>query len=319
MAIKKGLNPRLAEIGKIKIGGKGKEITNRNNKKQRVPVKFDHFKVTTTERDKDGNFIPDPDVMEALDSDKPRELKVRLPFDDIDMNFFTSYQFYVGAKLKCKGDGEQATRRDKDGNETEVTCDTEKCEYILPDAKGATKCKVSGILSCYLSDSPAFGGVYRFRTHSWNSVSNILAALTEFQRNTGGILQGIPMKLKMLKKATEEHGNVNTVTIVLDGIAIQEMRQLAADERESRKMVSYDSATEEKAIKDAGFNPDTDDPEDVEAEYYVDGEPDEDEPGVSAEDVQEAMTEDAGEPEGEESGNKGEGGGGESGTGKDLF
>lgn len=315
MAIKKGLNPRLAEIGKIKIGGKGAEKVSANKKKFRQPIKFDHFKVTTTERDASGNFIMDPDVMGADGvGDKPKELSIRLPFDDIDMNFHTSYQYYHGAKLKCKGDGEKATRRDKDGNGAEVTCDTEKCEFIQPDAKGATKCKVSGILSCYLVASPSYGGVYRFRTHSWNSVSNILAALEEFGRNTGGILQGLPLKLKMLKKSTEDHGNVNTVTIVLDGIELREMQQLAYEEKENRKKLDYNPAVVEAEIKESGFNPDTDDPEDVEAEYYVDGgEDDEPEAGVSAEDVKDEMTEDAGEPEPEEVP------GGDNAAGKDLF
>lgn len=321
MAIKRGLNPRLAEIGKIKIGGKGDERTSKKDgkeKKWRLPVKWDHFKVTTTERDASGNFVMDPDVMgEGGVGDKPKELSIRLPFDDIDMNFFTSYQFYVGAKLKCKGDGEKAARRDKDGNETEVACDPEKCEFILPDSKGATKCKVSGILSCYLVASPSYGGVYRFRTHSWNSVSNILAALEEFARNTGGILQGLPLKLKMLKKATEDHGNVNTVTIVLDGIELREMQELAYEEKENRKRLDYDPVTVEAEIKESGFDPDTDDPEEVEAEYYADGEPDDDDPeaGVSAEDVTEAMTDQ--NPQPSEDKEKAEVP--EEKTGKDLF
>lgn len=311
MAIKKGLNARLAEIGKIKIGGKGAEKVSANKKKFRVPVKWDHFKVTTTERDASGNFIIDPDVMGGDGvGDNPKELSIRLPFDDIDMNFHTSFQLYTGAKLMCKGDGEKATRKDKDGNETTGECNTETCKHMASE-----KCKVSGILSCYLVASPSYGGVYRFRTHSWNSVSNILAALEEFARNTGGILQGLPLKLKMLKKSTEDHGNVNTVTIVLDGIEIGKMRELAAAETQSRKMLGYDSEKVETEIKEAGFDPDTDDPEDVEAEYYVDGvEDDEQEAGVSAEDVKDEMTGDAGEPEGEANEDKPE-----EKTDKDLF
>lgn len=308
MAIKRGLNPRLAEIGKIKIGGKGKENTSKNGKKFRQPLKFDHFKVTTTERDQEGNFMPDPDVMgqEGI-GDKPKELSIRLPFDDVDMNFYTSFQYYHGTKLKCKGDGEKATRRDKEDNVGEVPCDPEKCEFRLSE-----KCKVSGILSCYLVASPSYGGVYRFRTHSWNSVSNILAALEEFKRQTGGILQGLPLKLKMLKKATEDHGNVNTVTIVLDGIEIARMRELAAEERESRKMIGFDMNTVEAEIKESGFDPDTDDPEDVAAEYYEVEEEEPEEPGASAEDVKAEMQGGETEPETGPEKEKGP-------DGKDLF
>ena len=44
----KGLTPRFAEVGKIKIGGKGKQTTSANGKKFNPPVRFDHFVVTTT-------------------------------------------------------------------------------------------------------------------------------------------------------------------------------------------------------------------------------------------------------------------------------
>ena len=50
MAIKKGLNPRFAEVGKIKIGGKGETKKTSGGKDFQIPVRYDHFVVTTTER-----------------------------------------------------------------------------------------------------------------------------------------------------------------------------------------------------------------------------------------------------------------------------
>jgi hypothetical protein len=301
MRIKKGLNPRLAEIGKIKIGGKGKEVESKKGKKFRIPVKFDCFVVTTTERDSDGNFMPDPDVMgtEGV-GDEPKELSIRLPFDDISMNFHTSYQLYEGAKLKCKGDGETATRRKEDGSEEPVACNLDTCKHMEQG-----KCKVSGILSCYLVASPSYGGVYRFRTHSWNSVSNILAALDDFSLNTGGILQGLPLKLKMLKKSTEEHGNVNTVTLVLDGIEIAKMRDLAYQEKRNRANLKVDIKAIEQEAVEAGFKEDHDNPEDIEAEFYSEPEvkAESKEAGASAEDIKEKMES---EPKPSESAGSGE-------------
>lgn len=296
MAIKKGLNARISEIGKIKIGGKGAEKTSTNKKKYRQPVKFGHFKVTATERGPDGNFLPDEEVMSALKktqgTDEPKELRIRFPFDDTDMNFYTSYQFYDGSKLACKGDGEKAERKDSEGNMVEAECNTDTCKHMK-----SGKCKVSGILSCYLPDSPSFGGVYRFRTHGWNSVGGILKALEDYSKYTGGILQGLPFKLKFIKKHTEEHGNVPVVALVMDGVELNDMRRLAIEEKKGRAELSVDMKVIEHDVREAGYEPDTDEAEDVAAEFYTEDEPDG--PGTSAEDVKDEMeAQDSGKAEG---------------------
>lgn len=260
--IKKGLSPRLGEIGKIKIGGKGPLTKSSGGKKFHPPIRFNSFLVTTTERGPDGNYIPDKEIMDKLGKD-PKELRIKLPFDSIDMNFFTSYQLYSGKKLQCKGDGITAEWRNKEGNMEKAKCDPEKCPHMKSE-----KCKVSGILSCMLADSMEIGGIYRFRTHSWNSVSSILAALTFFADNTNGILQGLPLKLKMVKKATADHGNVNTVTVVIDGIEMLKLREIAQIEYTNRLELGIDMKRLELEAKNSGIMIDRDEPGEVEAEYY---------------------------------------------------
>ena len=302
--IKRGLKPRLAEVGKIKIGMKGEERKGKN-KMYRLPVRLDHFIITTTERDgKNGNFIPNWDLMEKLDPKenwvdgqthaKPKEIPIIFLFDDIDLNFQTSFAFYQGAKCLCRGDGETAERHclkagkqnvltglDKNdiavfkvkeveaGNLAKVECDPDNCPFMQPNADGATKCKPSGILSCLIPASMNIGGVYRFRSHSWNTLSNILASLELIKTITGGILVGLPMKLQMLKKATEGHGNVNTVNVVFDGETHQEMRQLALTENKNRMEHGVNMLLIENNARKAGFTNDNDDPADIEAEFYT--------------------------------------------------
>lgn len=285
MAIKRGLIPRFAEVGKIKIGGKGDIKKSKDGKNFRLPVRYEHFVVTTSEKDNTDNFIIDQKVMKAL-GDKPTEISIKLPFDEIDLNFFTSFQYYHGRKCICQGDGEQARRIDKNDVESNVICDPEKCEFRKNE-----KCKISGILSCYIPASMEIGGVYRFRTHSWNSVSNILAALQYFSDNTNGVLQGLPLKLKFLKKMTAEHGNVNTVTIVLDGIELQKMRELAYLEYENRMKLGIDMETLQKQAKTSGFLTFDDDPADIEDEFYPPVEIENMENGYSAEDIIAAIQE----------------------------
>lgn len=291
MAIKNGLLVRFIEVGKIKIGGKGETRPTKDGKGSfQLPVRYEHFVVTTTEKGPDGNFKIDERVMKAL-GPEPKEIPIRLPFDSIDMNFFTSFQYYAGNKCICRGDGENATRWTKEGVEQHVKCIPDKCEYLQPDAKGATRCKPSGILSCHIPVSMEAGAVYRFRTHSWNSVSGILAALRYISENTNGILQGLPLKMKFLKKSTQEHGNVSIVTVVLDGIEMMTMREKAYIEFENRKRLGINMKLLEDRARAVGFLDDHDDPEDVAREFYAvcDTETGEiaesEQPGASAEDV----------------------------------
>lgn len=292
MAIKNGLNPRFAEVGKIKIGGKGELKKSGNGKEFQIPVRYDHFVVTTTERETSGNYKIDADIMKLI-GNEPKEISIRLLFDDIDLNFYTSFQYYAGAKCLCKGDGEKADRTGQDGVTKQIKCDPEKCEFLQSD-----KCKVSGILSCSLPVNPEIGSVYRFRTHSWNSVSNILAALNYFSENTNGILQGLPLKLKMIKKSTAEHGNVNVVTLVLDGLELMQMRQQAFMEYENRMKLGINMKHLEQRAIEAGFTIDTDDPQDVADEFYTVDPVIVPEPkGANAETVKAALTEKKTEPE----------------------
>jgi hypothetical protein len=271
MAIKRGLNKKLAEIGKIKTGYKGEMVQSKNGAKFQPPKKLDYFIITTTERDpKTGNLIQDGTLMDKI-GDKPRELKIRLPFDSIDKNFFTQFQAYNGGKKICAGDGETGAVTVKDdklmiaGEErTTVPCDPETCPILA-----AGKCKVSGILSVFLPQAGDLGGVYKYRTHSWNGVSSILAALEFFAENTGGILQGMPLKLVLVKKTTEEHGNINYATIVIDGEEIHGLRRLAIEEKRSRSDLGYDIKRTEAEAEKAGFFKDGDPEAEVEAEFYA--------------------------------------------------
>lgn len=263
--IKKGLNARLPEIGKIKIGGKGQEKKTSGGKVMRLPERYDHFVITTTDRidgKKDENFVVNTDLMKILSKDgKPVEIPIRLLFDDIDMNFYTSFQAYKGSKLFCHGDGEFATQTDK---QEPIVCNPDNCEAHKTGA-----CKVSGILTCQIvADKGCIGGVYRFRTHGWNSVSNIFAALQYFSDNTNGILAGLPLKLKLVKKQTQDHGTIHMATIVLDGNELQEQ---AIETYRKRKELGIEMKKLEQQSIESGWYEDvktSDSDDDIQLEYF---------------------------------------------------
>lgn len=236
---------QLAEAGKIKIGKKQPPKANSDPNGFRPPMKLDHFIVTTTEKDKKtGDMKLDEKVMRII-KDDCRVLKVSLPYDTIELNFQSSYARYTSSKCLCRGDGK--TARDDKGNI--IPCDPKTCEFAL----GKT-CKPSGILSVILEDAPGIGGVYKFRTTSWNSIRNIYSALHFITTKTGGILAGIPLNMVLLPKTVNIPNGKGTTVIYMVNLEIpvsmSEMRRLAREEAKLRADTLIDTRKwESEAVK----------------------------------------------------------------------
>lgn len=208
----RNLRPALPERGKIKIGEKGKMITSRSGNEFQPPVKLDHFRVTTLERGPDGNFKLDEDVHGNL-GEKPTEIPVRLLYDDPVLNFPTRLACYVGRKLWCSGDGETAMRLDNDTN-TYKACEC-PCPRSDPAYQGKDRCKMNGSLSVLIDGARGVGGVHKFRTTSYNSITGILSTMALLKSLTGGPLANIPLKLVVgPKQVTSPDGKQQTVYIV---------------------------------------------------------------------------------------------------------
>lgn len=214
----RNLSPGLVERGKIKIGQKGQMRTSGRGNQFQPPQKLDHFLITSMERGEDGNFMRDTDVMQML-GDKPREIPVRLVYDDIDLNFPSRYAAYIGKTLWCTGDGQQARRAnvDEKGNLVAghhlVQC---PCPRQDPAYQGRDKCKITGTLSVIIDGADVVGGVWKYRTTSYNSVVGILSSLAMIKRITGGRLAGIPLVMKLSPKAVTDpvKGSQQTVYVV---------------------------------------------------------------------------------------------------------
>ncbi len=209
----KGLTPQLPERGRIKIGFKGEMRKSGRGTDFQPPQKLDHFVVTTLQRGEDGNFIPDETLMARL-GDKPTEIPVRLLYDDPALNFPTRYACFVGRSLWCSGDGETAIRAPATptGPPQEVAC---TCERADPAYKGNDKCKMNGSLSVLIEGAGGIGGVWKFRTTSYNSIVGIMSTLAFIRQMTGGVLANIPLKLKVQpKQAAAPDGNPVTIYVV---------------------------------------------------------------------------------------------------------
>jgi len=223
----KNLPIRLAQVGKIKIGVKGEERKSQSGGNYRLPQKIDYFIITGMAKGSDGNFIPDAALMKKLDpkNGKPRKLRIALPYDDIELNLFTEYSLYAGTKRLCFGDGEKATRihveqqTKKEISREEVKC---PCNYLEEG-----KCKPHGILSVILRDNFQLGGVYQFRTTSYNSILNITSGLTQIQQITQGILAMVPLVMSLQPQTvTDKTGKQRSIYAVNITADVQEWQQL---------------------------------------------------------------------------------------------
>ncbi|MFP3869039.1 MAG: hypothetical protein ACLFUU_12940 [Desulfobacteraceae bacterium] len=194
----KNMVPRLAERGKIKIGDKGEVRKSQTGKEFMLPKKLDHFMITTLHRDAAGRLMLDKELMSrfAGEGGKITELPIRLLYDDIELNFQTRYAYYSGNRCICSGDGETAQRL-RNGKYVEVPC---PCERQEPTYQGKDPCKVNGTLSVLLQGVNRIGGVWKFRTTSYNTVQNILSGLALIKTITGGVLAGIPLNMVLSPK-----------------------------------------------------------------------------------------------------------------------
>ena len=195
----KNLVPGLVERGKIKIGKKGAARQSQGGGTYQMPQKLDHFTVTTTERGADGNFLTDVAIMQMI-GDKPKEIPVRLIYDDIALNFPSRYAAYSGKSLFCTGDGERAKQASASGP-IMVQC---PCQRQDPTYTGKDKCKPTGVLSVVIDGAEVVGGVWKFRTTSYNTVVGILSSLAMIQRISGGRLAGIPLVMKLSPKTVQD-------------------------------------------------------------------------------------------------------------------
>ncbi len=198
------IQPGLAEIGAIKIGGLGEERkSQKTGQPYRLPIKYNHFMILTKQKDDKGNYIVDP-IMKKWGygngvkntsfgpvKDGPTELEIYLLYNDPTANFLTSYRQYKGGKCLCSGNGVEAVKADG----TKIKCNPKTCPISM-----SKQCKPNGILSVILKDAPTLGGVYKFRTTSYNSIRQILSSMFFIQSATGGFLANIPLKMTLTPK-----------------------------------------------------------------------------------------------------------------------
>jgi hypothetical protein len=207
----KGITRKLNEAGKIKIGKKGKPATSSGGTDYRLPEKLDHFRITTTERDGEGDLIDDIALMSILKGAMAEKtetilnsngdiigIPIRLLYNDTELNFPTRLASYNNGKCVCYGDGETSYNR-MDEFKSPKPC---PCKKYDPDYSGKDKCKANGKLTCIIDAAGMFGQAHVFRTTSINSVQGIIGGIELIKAATNGRISGLPLLLMLNAKST---------------------------------------------------------------------------------------------------------------------
>lgn len=246
----RNLIPRLPERGHVKIGGLGATRTSQKGNEYQLPVKYDHFRITTLERGPDGNFVMDKALHDKLGlGDTPTEIPVRLLYDDIALNMQSRYACYNGKTLWCSGDGVTALRASKNPTDQplpepfQVQC---PCHRQDPSYTGADRCKINGRLSVIIDGAGSIGGIWVFRTTSYNSVTGLSSSLLLLQTLTGGLLANIPLKLVIQPKRVNSPVDGKAATVYVVSL---EFAGDITELQETAHKIALDRATAHVSIK----------------------------------------------------------------------
>ena len=148
-----------------------------------------------TEYPKEVEWFVCPPEVQAVFGEKPTELDIMLPINDIDSVFPQSLKFYGSSKgLKCHGNMRIAYCYDADKKDwTEREC---PCENL-----DSGKCKQSGSLMVMIP-KVSVGGIYQIRTSSYNSIVDINSGI-DYVSALLGRFALVPLTLRRVK--TETH------------------------------------------------------------------------------------------------------------------
>jgi hypothetical protein len=175
------LHVQPQEVGKIKLGGRGAARRTSGGGESYIPEAYDHFQVTTMEReDGKGPFKRD-EAVHAIVGDKPRELGAILMYPEVEQNIMTLMRAGKRrATIKCNGE----VQVNQQGRQS-------PCAKLTG---GHCECRPYCRLQVQLIASPHTGGYYVFRTRSWNTTNNLQTFLEETYARWGTLFQA-PVKL----------------------------------------------------------------------------------------------------------------------------
>jgi hypothetical protein len=186
---------RFPRAGKIHLG-----IKATNDKGKEYPRAVDYF------------VLPDdrPDLVEIF-GDKPRELTIMFPTDDLETvapQYFKRYG--SGTGLVCKGDGITASMVNTETGEfEEIECPGLECDWFEPKKQCRHIMNLQFLIPDFISD-----GVWQLDTSSFFSIVNFNGSWDFIRTLTGGQIAMIPLLLRVVPKECSPGGKKKIVHVL---------------------------------------------------------------------------------------------------------
>jgi hypothetical protein len=184
---------RMPRLGKLRLGVK--VVSPRTGKEYPKETEY---------------FVVPPEVAKVY-GDRPSELDVMLPINDIEAVFPQAYKWYGESKgLKCIGNGETAMRL----NEKTQTMEERDCPCELLETNGCARRAHLLVILPGIN----MGGVYQIDIGSYHSIVDINSGL-DFVQALVGRFAMVPLKLKRVPKETNANGQRqvhHTLQVILD-------------------------------------------------------------------------------------------------------
>jgi hypothetical protein len=191
---------RVPRLGKIRLG-----VKKVNQAGKDYPTAVDYFVCN----EDDSTPAAAAAAFHAVYGDKPRELDVLFPIDDLEALFPNALRCYKsGQGLFCKGDGELAARRTDKGDWMDITCPYEACDYFAKK-----HCRPVGTLQFLLPNVTGVG-VWQIDTSSFHSIVNLNSGISFIQSLTGGRIAGLMLKLRVVPKEVNVDGKKKVVYVM---------------------------------------------------------------------------------------------------------
>ena len=257
--------PRLPRLGKVHLGVK--KLSQRGNE---YPSATD--------------YLVCPPSIQSVYGEKPRELDIVLPSDDVAQVAGVAWKSYSATRGKvCTSDGEHAARLidvDRLPRGTDATQDEYDAALVSKDSKNvewrkipcpahdcvfAKKgvCKPVMNLLFMVPKAPGIG-VFQLDTGSINSIRDIRGGIELVRKLSGGRLAGIPLKLRLEPmEVISPEDQKKKVVFTLKLISPATLgRVLMAGERNLRELLMADNPeTPQVALPAPGDVPEPVEPE----------------------------------------------------------
>ena len=176
---------------------------------------------TNKEYPKETDYFVCPLEVQKVYGEKPKELEIRFPINDLEVIFPQSYIWWGQSKgAKCRGNGERALRLNEETGEMEDReCPCEKLDE--------NKCQLRAQLRFFL-EKVSLGELFAINLGSFHSIVDINSSL-EFIQALVGKFSMIPLKLKRVPKETHGSGHKEihfTLKAVLESNDIEYLNKI---------------------------------------------------------------------------------------------